>query len=217
MKKTLILVLFFLYTFLVKAQNERFEAKEFVDSKGTRYYSWENLTDIPKSRYTKLEIFTMWADARISAPTLDEITTEINKQALATLNEKEPEKKQKQVTAITFLCEEINRRARYAIPPDVLINMAALLVVREDENPDQFSEKIQEEKYQQFVADKNAGHTFFLTFPIFNKLHPQLIGIDQQPTQLLSKWERDIQQQKDRLMTISSFTESKSTKKKNES
>jgi predicted peptidase len=35
MKKTLILVLFFLYTFLVKAQNERFEAKEFVDSKGT--------------------------------------------------------------------------------------------------------------------------------------------------------------------------------------
>lgn len=56
MKKTLILVVFSFYTFLVNAQHERFEAKTFVDSKGTsinyRILFPENYD--PKAKYPLL-------------------------------------------------------------------------------------------------------------------------------------------------------------------
>ena len=189
---------------------------EFADSEGVKYYSWERMDLVPTCRANELMGLGMWADAKISPENLVKITDEINKANMAIVAETNKDKRSKLHATISHLCSEISTRKNYAIPSEIIIAMAAVLLVREDENPNTFSEKIQSEKISQLIKEKNNGNTFFLTFPIFKTLLMSLIGTDVNVTKLLMKWGQDEARQLQILETISSYTESSDSTKTNE-
>ena len=186
---------------------------EFVDSEGVKYYSWERMDLVAVCRVNELTGLGMWADAKISPENHTKICDEINRLNMALVTETNKDKRSKLHAGISTLCSELTTRKNYAIPSQVLIAMASVLLVREDENPNKFNTKIQDEKISQFIKEKNNGNTFFLTFPIFKHLLTQLIGTDVNVMQLLMKWEQDEARQMQTLETISSYTESSDTTK----
>jgi len=189
---------------------------QFVDSKGVKYYSWESMAKVPTNRVNELIGASMWSDAKISPDTLQEIADQISDLNMEIVKGGERKEINQKHARITALCNEIGTRKDYTIPSDVMIGMSAMIVVREDENPNEISERIQVEKMQQFKEDKLKGHTFFLKSTILNQLFPHLIGTSKKETALLHKWTQDERLQKERLKTILSNEKSKSSTKKKE-
>ncbi|MCA1764610.1 MAG: hypothetical protein LC664_16690, partial [Flavobacteriales bacterium] len=160
---------------------------QFVDSKGVKYYSWESMDKVPTNRVNELIGATMWADAKITEQNLTTIADAINDLNFELVKGAgDPSDKNKRHARITALCEELKTRKDYTIPSDVMIGMAAMIVVREDENPNEISPKIQGQKIQQFTADKQSGHTFFLKSNILKQLYPHLLGTTEKETALLT-------------------------------
>lgn len=188
----------------------------FIDSEGKRYYSWESMDKVPTNRINELIGLGMWAEAKISPESLQELSEEITKNNFEIIKGGKPDEQRRRHARITALCEEMVNRKTYAIPAQVTIAMAAMLCVREDENPNEISNRIQEQKISTFIKEKNNGNTFFLEFPIFKSLLKQLVGIDVDATKLLLKWEQDSQRQKERLAILSQQNESRTTTKTKE-
>lgn len=186
---------------------------EFVDSKGKRYYSWESMDKVPTNRVNELVGLSMWSDAKISPENLELIAGEIINLNFDIVKGGSKDAQNKKHAQITTLCEELRNRKNYAIPAQVIIPMAAMLCVREDENPNIISNLLQEEKIAEFTSEKMKGNTFFLKSRIFKTLLSQLIGINVKEANLLMKWAHDEQIQKERFETILQHTESKITTK----
>lgn len=146
-----------------------------VDSKGNRYYSWESLDQMPKVRSNKLQDFAIFSDMKMTVESLFELTDKIME-----LNEKVAVEKNKKVKTrlhaqIAALAQEMQWRTTEDTPLDIILNMAAILAVREDEKPMKFDRLIHEEKVKQFSIEDQEGNFFFLSHELFKTLHPSLV------------------------------------------
>jgi hypothetical protein len=202
--------------YLLSQQNKpaKLSALEFafVDSKGQRYYNWPTLSEIPTIRHSKLMEMVAYSDAKISRESLITITEEIEKRNFALITEK-VEKTKRQIHAqITVLLNEITDRSSFSVPKEIMIQMAAILICREDENVAEFSDPIHNQKVIQLKAEAEKGYTFFLTTPTLKELYPSLLGTTEQQTELLMNWEYQSRRQIARLKVISQDDESKSDK-----
>lgn len=206
--------------YLLSEQNKPVSLKdlkyEFTDSKGQRYYSWDSMDKVPTNRVNELVGLSMWSDAKISPENLELIAGEIIKLNFDIVKGGSKEAQNKRHAQITTLCEELRNRKNYAIPAQVIIPMAAMLCVREDENPNTISNRIQEEKIAEFTSEKIKGNTFFLKSRIFKMLLSRLVGTNVKEANLLMKWAQDEQRQRERFETILQHTESKTTTKTKE-
>lgn len=186
---------------------------EFVDSTGKKYYSWE-FHNVPTNRLNQVIGFSMWGDAKIGPETLETISDAINNENMDIARGGARPEMNKKHARISVLCDELKTRQKYAIPNEIVLNMTAALCVREDENPNEFSSVVHDEKVNQFKLEQSKGNTFFLKLSTLKKLLNRLIGTDENVTALLLKWEQDKLRQSERLKTILSNTESKNTTKK---
>lgn len=184
-----------------------------VDENGKRYYTWESLDQIPRCRFLEIERTNMYIDNKISPTSLEQLTHAIDKLATEIVVEKNQDKKIRFGAQIHHLASEIRFRDQYAIPKTVFVSLAALLCIREDETPEEYSAKIQAEKADQFEKELDAGNAFFLKTPTFKKLIPSLIMSEEAFKIHLARLEVQEVKERERLKIILSKDESSSTKK----
>jgi hypothetical protein len=158
-------------------KKEGFQEMEPIgcDSNGKRYYSWKDLEELPKSRANQLQNFAVFDDMKMTVENLFSLTDtiiEINHKLATEANQKIRTRLHAQIGA---LCAEMQWRSTEDTPIDIIMNIAAVLAVREDENPAKFSRIIQEEKVKQFGTEEGEGNFFFLNHRAIQALKPSLI------------------------------------------
>lgn len=183
----------------------------FIDSEGKRYYTWKDLTQLPVCRFQKLESFLMFHSAKIAPDTLENIIAKIAELNLEIPNQTDKKKIVNAHTKIAALCNEVQFRAEYITPEETFFSISAILLVREDEQPDELKNHIFDEKVIQLKKEAENGNTFFLKCPTLLELMPSLIGTVESWTELSMKWERQKEREIKRLETI--FGHSSSEKK----
>jgi len=145
-----------------------------VDANGKRYYSWSEFDQIPKCRISELQSFALFDDMKLTHETLSQIISACHELLEKSLVEKDAKKKTKMHAQLFALLEEITWRAQHDTPIDIVTNMAAILAVREDENPNKFSATTHDEKVEQFKTEERNGNFFFTMHKAFNQLKPSL-------------------------------------------
>lgn len=146
-----------------------------VDSKGMKYYSWADLEAIPKSRVGQLQNFALLDDMKMNAANLQLITDKIIEVNNSCMAEKAPKNKGKHHAQIGALALEMQWRTQYDTPVDIVLNIAAAVAVREDEDPLAFNNKIHDEKVERFKAEEKDGNFFFINHKVLGNLKPSLI------------------------------------------
>jgi hypothetical protein len=127
----------------------------FRDSKGNKYYAFENDFDIPHLRTREIEKCLMRISAGLSG---SEMKTIIEAMKLALNGGKKPD-----IARIGHLIMEMERREEMVLHPDLMLELVAYKYIREDENPIQINNSLHQEKIEQFRKDSMEGlKDFFL-------------------------------------------------------
>jgi hypothetical protein len=138
----------------------------FWDSNGKRYYRFLNDTDIPILRMGKLQRILLEYNLRMDTKDLNTFLDAMQEALDKIVNESQ-KGKLKNLAWIGHLVEEMRRRKEFIIEPDLLMELAAILYIREDENPAVIDDSLQMEKIEQFKKDVSGGpgsglYDFFL-------------------------------------------------------
>jgi len=181
----------------------------FVDSDGNRYYSWQDLTQIPLVRNVKLLTFLEFDAAKIAPKSLRNIAENIAKFNLDIPNQSEQKKRVEAHSKIAHLCSELLFREEYVTPEETFYNIAALIIVREDESPDTFNQRTFDQKMGVFRAEAAKGNSFFLKSPVMIKLWPWLTGTEESLSMLSKAWIFDQRKEMERIKIISDHEQQK--------
>lgn len=133
----------------------------FVDSAGNRYYKYMSDFDMTIVRQGAFEMKMKELNMGLNRDELGDLMTAIE----AALKETDKQGNMRpNIARIGYFVEEIKNRKENLIHPDILMEMACLLYIREDENPAIVDAEIQNQKFAQFTKDSETGLTdFFLT------------------------------------------------------
>ena len=130
----------------------------FTDYDGKKYYSFQSLT-IPPTREGKKNEYIMWLSAGVTSKQMDELL-DLASNAIEDGILKIKEKKRFNVIRLAAIIEELKQRKNMN-NAEVIYNILAVTLVREDENPSKFDESIQEQKVLQFMKDAEGENRFF--------------------------------------------------------
>ena len=106
----------------------------YTDNKGRRYYKFKDNQGFPLKRQAKREEYLMWHTRNLTQEQLDDLLGEIDNAAQEGL--KDP----KNVSRVMSIVNEIKFRREQIISFDILLNIAAIAWIREDEDPTDFSQ-----------------------------------------------------------------------------
>jgi hypothetical protein len=129
----------------------------FTDSKGRKYYKFNDLKNMPLSMLEQLTILQLEVEGRIKGTDLDEWIKRCKE--IASSGSKTA------VADIGHMLGALEDRRGVLIEPVLLMEIAALLYVREDEDPTIYNKDLHKEKFKQFTDDcaKPGGlYDFFL-------------------------------------------------------
>jgi hypothetical protein len=210
-----------LYRYYISKRPDQIKASELtfvgMDENGKRYYSWDELDKVPKCRVDELQNLSLMDEMKLTKDQVFALCFAIIENNEKTLAEKDQKKAVMMRSQIDFLANEIMWRAENLTPTDLILEMASVVCVREDEAPDQFTVRIQDEKVKQFKAESQNGNFFFVESKLFNTLKPSLVMSGEE---FKKHWNNLIQQElhnERRLATIlqekSSESENKATTK----
>lgn len=158
---------------------------------GRAYYTWPDLSDVPAVRVKHIERNLIWLDARVTKKTVEEFGEDMTK-ALATIcQENDQNKRWQESTKLGALYNEIILRAAMVIPEDLYYDLAASLVVAEDEDPRGFDEGVHHRKMNMMKAGAREGAAFFLGTPIQRKLLGSLLSSEAGFSELSTSWTMD--------------------------
>ena len=127
----------------------------FADRDGLKYYGFEQNTELPMQRFNKMLEFYQWLANGITPSYLDEVL-DIMEKALTKGLEQD-----KGAARIGGLIHELRTRKDMVIPLELKINILAVQYIREDEDPEKFSEAIHRDKVE-VLMDQEELHSFFL-------------------------------------------------------
>ena len=129
---------------------------------GHTYYKFTNSGDIPLQRLERIQVDIIMLENRLSKPELDTLI-EIAQQSLndAFVAFKQENKMNKIQHAIWAMEEIKSRKETLMFHPDILMDMAALNLIRDDENPFIINEDLHKEKVELFKT-KGGELPFFL-------------------------------------------------------
>lgn len=184
-----------------------------VDSDGVRYYTWDDLSLVPHNRVIKLESAALFIDARLDQNSLTTIADTIEKTSFEIYQEKDADKRRKMHAMIVSLCNELNFRQKYAIPEVWHVEMAAILNVRENENPNKVDEDLHMQKTVALGKELRNGNAFFFKSPTYRALLNLSVGDAGELQKLFLRWEADQNQQRERIEAIRSYTASSNIEK----
>ncbi len=136
----------------------------FTDQEGKKYYRYPDQMNLPLERFNKLQEFHVWMSARLTPEQLDLL---VDKGISIISKGIEQGNNAAKVTAILY---QIKEREAMIVPHQLVLNMIAVQLVREDETPQAFDNDIQLEKVKAFMADAELHDTFFLTLPELRRL-----------------------------------------------
>ncbi|HWB64862.1 MAG TPA: hypothetical protein VG603_15200 [Chitinophagales bacterium] len=128
----------------------------FVDSKGKKYYRFNDLKNMPLALLEQLTILQLEIESRIKGPDLDEwiahcksIVSSGSKTAIADIG---------------HMLGALEERRTVLLDPVLLMEVAALLYIREDEEPTSYNKDLHREKFIQFNEDKkDVLYDFFVS------------------------------------------------------
>lgn len=139
----------------------------FTDLQGKSYYQFPQDSPMPTVRFGPLTDRLMWMDGGFHKKELLAIKEEIVKTALAATKNLEL------LGTVIALGEELGSRSEAVLHTELLYEIVAIGLVREDENPEVFNERIQAEKvkaFKEFVLERGS-YFFFQKFPLKELKH----------------------------------------------
>lgn len=168
-----------IYSHYISQRPDKIKASELtfvgMDENGNRYYSWDELDKIPKCRVDELQNLSLMDEMKLTKDQVFSLCFAIIQNNEKTLAEKDQKKAVMMRSQIDALANEIMWRAENLTPSTLILEMAAILCIREDETPDQFTVRIQDEKVKQFKSESDKGNFFFIEHQAFNSLKPSLV------------------------------------------
>lgn len=187
------------------------------DQDGNIYYSWKDLGELPKDRHVRIEGFSMFDEVKLSEDSLDQILHAIDELNMKLPSEKNMDKKIRYHAQISHLTSEIRFRMKSITPIEVLLNIAACLCVRHDEDQHSFSQVIHQEKLDTFNRELKLGNDFFFKCQTWKRLMPSLIMSSENWGEYMSKSMLQAVREDQRLQIILSKKESKNTSQEKKS
>lgn len=137
-----------------------FEKLSFIfrDSDGKDYFKYTNDFEIPILRKGELERALLEIESGLSASELGRIL----KAMKDALSETKGDRFVPNIAKIGFLIEEMENRKEMLVHPELLFEVAAILYIREDEDPAIVDRQILSEKIVQLKKDSRDGlYDFF--------------------------------------------------------
>lgn len=163
--------------YYVSSQNNPTQLSEleyrFTDSNGKKYYGFTSKMGLPLSRFGRLQDFLSVLSRNIDGTTLRDLI-EIAEKEIEKGVQRISENKNAGLVKIGAILYEIKERESKIKSVQLLYNVAAVQLVREDENPDVFNEKIHQEKVEQILREEDNENFFFFRLPELKKLFDSL-------------------------------------------
>lgn len=162
-----------LIKYYVKSQNIPYKYSDleyrFTDSNGKRYYGMPEKMSISEDRWAKLQEFLIWLSNGLTAESLNMLLDKADKH-LEDGVVKMAENKRPNAIKLAAIMNEIRTRQDMIRPNELLYNILAVQLIREDEDPMLFNNKIHMEKVIQFEDERELGNNFFFALPEFKIL-----------------------------------------------
>lgn len=155
---------------------------------GRAYYTWADIADMPPVRQKHIERCLKMADAGIGEKTLNALCDVAEEAIMGTLKAGKIEERSKACAKAAHAIGEIRNRPKEIIPEEVYYDLAAVFVVREDEDPRAFDPGIHAQKIEMLTKAGRAGHTFFTSPPAWRKLLGSSLTTEAAYMELLSSW-----------------------------
>ena len=156
----------------------------YIDSNGLKYYQYENPFDLPSERYEYLtgllSVHEMGFNTKDYSLFLEAFKKEINEVVNNT------DHRGKGLAKIMVLVNELDNRSQMRMESTTLLEMMAVSIIREDENPEVIDHKILDIKVQQFKKDKKQYSSGFFLQGGLNTHIPSLIKLKQNWTKYLN-------------------------------
>lgn len=128
--------------------------RAFVDSKGRVYFRSVRDLDMPIKRFKESQKLLQLMSSGLSEANIG-LVLEAMKTAIN--SNRKPD-----LVEVGALIKELERRMGVFVDPDMLFSCAALMYVREDENPTEIDPAIHKEKIEQLKLDSQGGlYDFF--------------------------------------------------------
>lgn len=123
----------------------------FIDSEGKRYFKYNVETDFPYERFSALQICMAELRSKISSIELQEFLEAMDKELLNLVSQ--DKKGISGASKIGWLIGELKWRSENLIHLDLLYQFAAVIYIRQDEDPAKVDKAIEREKIEQFKKD----------------------------------------------------------------
>jgi hypothetical protein len=121
----------------------------FIDSGGRKYYYFPDLKKLPLPLLEKLNELQEQMTCKIPGKDLDLWIEKVEE----VLNGKSKTK----ITDVGYWLGVLKERRTILFEPTILTEIAALLYIREDENPTNYNKEIHKEKFEMLWADSKEG------------------------------------------------------------
>ena len=129
------------------------------EHKGVKYYRFHQKVSIPASRFIYVDQLLELRSLGLSGEEMDKILTEMESALVMDMS------KPSNIARIGHLIECIKQRRSLVLHRDILINMAAYMLIREDEDPVNVHKGIHDEKVELFESLAEGGekaYDFFM-------------------------------------------------------
>jgi hypothetical protein len=137
----------------------------FTDNEGKKYFRFADGLTLPLERFNKLQEFQMWMSARLTGENLQKLidkALEIIQEGIG---------KNKGAAKVSAILYQIKERQDKIVPHELVLNIIACQLVREDESPSTFNPAIHRQKVLKFKEDAELNNNFFLRLPELKTLY----------------------------------------------
>ena len=156
----------------------------FADSKGQKYYRFNDLKNMPLALLEQLTILQMEMESRIKSTDLDQWITHCK--TIISSGSKTS------VADIGHMLGALEERRTLLMDPVLMMEIAALLYIREDEDPTTYNKDLHREKFLQLSDDKKTTLFDFFVSAGLSRYLPSVSFTAQDWTTFLTNQERQI-------------------------
>ena len=129
---------------------------------GHNYYKFKSSGDLPLHRMERIQVVLMEMDARLTKVELTHLMSIVELNLQSTMNAVNQKGKLDSLQKAIWAIEEVKTRQNdLMFHPDCMAQLAALTLIREDENPAELNEAIHKAKIDSFMVALGE-HDFFL-------------------------------------------------------